>query len=114
VKLSLSRGELTIDHSEGGHHFPDGASFLRDVEIVAGEQRIPLGAQLFRDGAPVVLPTDADRVELRGVEAGTARVETVQADRVCIEVRVRRDVVEALHLEGDGEPQTFGCVEEQR
>jgi hypothetical protein len=121
VRLSLADGTLTIDHTEGGHHFPDGASFLRDVDVVVfggGDElrRIPLAAELLRDEAPVVLPTDADQVMLRGVEAGATRIETEPgAERACVEVRrIRPPLLDALQLEDGSEVQTFGCTEPVR
>jgi hypothetical protein len=120
VKLSLDEGTLTIDHSEGGHHFPDGASFLRDVDVVVRYRaeevlRLPLAAELLAGGMPVLLPTDADRVRLRGIEPGAVRIEAVpRADSACIEVRrFRDDLLDALQLDRE-EAQAFGCTEPAR
>jgi hypothetical protein len=106
VRLSFRGEALVIDHSEGGHHFPDGASFLRDVAIVgrsdgAAVERMALGAELFSNGAPVLLPTDADEVVLRAVPAGESRIafERAKPGTFCIEVGIRADVLAELRLE---------------
>ncbi len=112
--IAVAGGALTIDHSEGGHHFPDGASFLRDFDVVLRREgaevaRFSLGAELFLGETPVVLPTDADRVVLRGIEAGTSRTEVVpEADQACLEVRRYR--LESSRVPGAGSGARRGAV----
>jgi hypothetical protein len=109
---------LRIDHSEGGHHFPDGASFLRGVDVVLFDEgvevdRVPLHAELDDGSRPVVLPTDGVlHVRQRGVEAGTVReMEVQEADSACFELRrFRVEVLDALGLALPEEVQSFGCV----
>jgi hypothetical protein len=116
VRLSFRGDALAIDHSEGGHHFPDGASFLRDVALVARgagrEERIPLGAELFSNGTPVLLPTDADEVLLRAVPPGESRIafEKSWPGTFCFEVGIRKDVAAGLGIAETEEVQSFGCV----
>jgi hypothetical protein len=109
AQIDGDRLNVDIDNRAGGHHFPDGASFLRQVDVVVtsgGEvvRRIPLAAELLFDGRPTVLPTDADAVRIRGVPAGTIRTETLPVPEepieVCLETRRHRpEVLDALGLE---------------
>lgn len=93
-----------------GHPVPDGASFLRALWLEARVQGEPVGAphwlssRLFAGAREVVLPTEADRAEARGLEPGQARQvrfmvpEGVRVE-VCLRfVRYRPDLVAALGL----------------
>jgi hypothetical protein len=118
IALRIAGDRVVLDHSQGGHHFPDGASFLSDVAVVARDAdgvetaRVELGAELFSNGGPVVLPTDADEVVLRAIPAGEAwAVLPAQSGAsFCIEVRARAEVRTALGLQPDLEVRSAACV----
>ena len=93
-----------------GHMLPDGASFLRalwldvraDGAVLDGRRW--LSARLFRGAQEVVLPTEADRAESRGLLPGASREErfAVPAGRAitaCLRFqRYRPDLLAALGL----------------
>ncbi len=115
VDLELSREAddqvvVRITSRLQGHMLPDGASFLRalwldvraDGTVLGGPRW--LSARLFRGTEEVVLPTEADRAEFRGLAPGASRQErfVVPAGRAitaCLRFqRYRPDLLQALGL----------------
>jgi hypothetical protein len=104
IVIEDGRRLVTIDNRSNGHAFPDGASFLRTVDVVIRTEgrtvrSIPLASEL--SGGP--LPSDRARAVPRGVPAGEVmRVPIAEGDEVCLVVeRYRADLLEALGLEAE-------------
>ncbi len=112
VDASAQEISVELHNRFGGHDFPDGASFLRALWLEVSEDGRPLGrrpltAQLLSEGQPVVLPTEADAVEHRGLGPDERRVErfaragagTIGTISACIRFqRYAPEVLQALGL----------------
>lgn len=109
ARLRFVPGGLEIDNTDAGHHFPDGASFLRQLDLVVtsdGEEtlRVNLAAQLVGWDRPA---------RSRSVPAGEVARYAAEGDRACFERRrYRPELLASLGLDPAlaGDAITFGCV----
>ncbi len=116
--------DVELAHQGTGHPLPDGASFLRTLDVVArwpgGEARAGLAARLWLGADEVVVPSEADRVEVRALQPGErrrlrleGRVPAGAEVEVCLEHRrYRPELLVALGLEASlgGEARRLVCV----
>lgn len=109
AKLELVPGGVEIDNRGGGHHFPDGASFLRQLDVVVTAR----GVETLRVGLAAELVAWDRPARIRGVPAGEVVRLDAAGDRACFERRrYRPDLLTSLGLDPAlaGAPTTFGCV----
>jgi hypothetical protein len=116
--------DVELAHQGTGHPLPDGASFLRTLDVVArwpgGEARAGLAARLWLGADEVVVPSEADRVEVRALQPGErrrlrleGRVPAGAEVEVCLEHRrFRPELLVALGLEASlgGAARALVCV----
>ena len=110
VERDGARATVVLENSGAGHNFPDGASFLRELELVVEADGVEvrrwwLSSRLEARGVEVVSPTAADTVvshalasgEIRRYELDVAVSSTVKA---CLRFRrYRPDLLADLGLD---------------
>lgn len=111
VDLQRRGDQVTLTHAGTGHHLPDGASFLRDLRVVATVDGAPvplpdaatLSARWTASGQPTGDPTVADGLRDGALAPGGQRTLTVPPTaRVCLVLtRERPDLRRRLGLPVD-------------
>ena len=107
--------EVILQNVGAGHEVPTGATFLRDIwvdvrvidargEVTERPRVIELGARMLHGADEVALPTDADRIEPRGIAPGGHRSIVVDippgaAEPVRFEASLRARAVSARTLD---------------
>lgn len=117
--IDATHAEIRLDNVGAGHDVPTGAAFLRDIwvdaRVVDAAERardlprvIELGARMLHGDREVTLPTDADRIEARGLASGDHRSVVIElpggdvhgrrVEAVLRARAVRSDILESLGL----------------